>query len=70
MLPVDQLLKPAVTTFACPSCAALYEVTVIRLSLRDKGNARCVGCNRIMAEWDTTVVPFFNLSKKPAHERE
>ena len=60
-------LQPAaLSTFACPTCAALYEVSVQHLSLREKGKVGCFVCRQVMVEWDSSHVPFFRLMKKPA----
>jgi hypothetical protein len=61
--------KPAVTTFACPTCGALYEVTVQHLSMRDEGHAGCFVCRQVMVRWDSTHVPFFTLVRKPDHRK-
>jgi transcription elongation factor Elf1 len=66
---MDMILKPleqaAATTFACPTCAAVYEVSVQHLSMRDKDRASCFVCRKVMVEWDSTHVPFFRLVRKP-----
>lgn len=61
--------KGAPTTFACPTCGALYEVTIQHLSLRDKDQAGCFVCRKVMVQWDSTHVPFFRLVKKPDNWR-
>jgi predicted RNA-binding Zn-ribbon protein involved in translation (DUF1610 family) len=53
------------STFACPTCGALYEVTVQHLSLKDSDRASCFVCRNVMVRWDSTYVPFFRLIKKP-----
>lgn len=55
-----------VSTFACPHCGALYEVTVVRLRMEEKENATCKCCGRVMIEWKTANAPSFRLIKKPA----
>ena len=57
--------KLAFTTFACPTCAALYEVTIQHLSMRDKDRASCFVCRKVMVAWDSPHVPLFRLIKKP-----
>jgi hypothetical protein len=39
-------------TFACPTCGALYEVTVTHFSLRDTDQASCFVCRKVMVRWD------------------
>ena len=49
--PKTPVLTDAAASFACPSCRALYEVSVQRLSLKDKGKAHCFVCGEVMTEW-------------------
>lgn len=53
------------STFACPHCGALYEVTVVRLRLEEKEAANCHCCGRVMIEWKTANPPSFRLIKSP-----
>ena len=65
----DETPSPPAATFACPTCGALYEVTVQILALRDKDRASCFVCRKVMIEWDTNKVPFFRLIRKPDQRR-
>ena len=64
--PKTPALTDAAASFACPSCRALYEVSVQRLSLKDKGQAQCLVCGNVMIEWDSAHVPFFRLVARPS----
>jgi hypothetical protein len=66
----EETQSPPNATFACPTCGALYEVTLQYLSLRDKDRASCFVCRRVMVEWDTNNVPFFRLIRKPDQHRQ
>ena len=52
-------------TFVCPSCNAVYAVTITRLPASDQGTAKCVVCGDVMAEWNDTEAPSFELVKGP-----
>ncbi|PVE21114.1 hypothetical protein DC522_28440 [Microvirga sp. KLBC 81] len=57
-------------TYICPSCGAVYEVTLQRFSARDKDYACCECCDNVMAEWNDTEVPSFKLVEAPKMQGE
>ena len=57
--------RPEGSTFFCPHCGALYSVTQSRLSRRDRSNAKCVVCLRIMDNRDSPQVPVYKLIQRP-----
>ena len=56
---------PQGRTFFCLHCGALYAVTHKRLPNPDSNVAKCVVCGQIMAKWDSTDVPTFELVHRP-----
>lgn len=50
--------------FQCPSCGALYAVTVTRYPLKDKDSANCEVCGQVLREWNDTRVPTFTLKSQ------
>jgi predicted Zn finger-like uncharacterized protein len=54
----------ALSTFVCPHCGALYEVSIARLRVAEKANASCKSCGKVMVAWDTANVPSFRLIKR------
>jgi predicted Zn finger-like uncharacterized protein len=57
-------------TFTCPSCGAVYEVTLHRLPTRDKDSASCECCDHVMAEWNSTEAPSFKLIEAPKKQAD
>jgi predicted Zn finger-like uncharacterized protein len=57
-------------TYTCPNCGAVYAVMIRRYPMRDKDYARCECCNKVMAEWNDTEVPSFELIKAPKKQSE
>lgn len=51
--------------YTCPSCGAVYAVTLQRFPTRDKDSADCECCGHVMAEWSDTEVPSFKLIETP-----
>jgi hypothetical protein len=50
------------TEKTCPDCGAVYEVTQIKVPMRDKDREECA-CGHILASWDGSNIPQFRLIK-------
>jgi predicted Zn finger-like uncharacterized protein len=46
-------------TFACPHCAAIYEVDHLHLPIQDEGEEACEACGETMARWRSSLSPVF-----------
>jgi predicted Zn finger-like uncharacterized protein len=68
-LGMDESARPA-STFTCPSCGALYEVTVRKQMSRTMDHVRCEVCGAVMVAWKTASPPSFKLVKKPENRSE
>ena len=53
------------SSFFCPHCGALYAVTLSKRREIASGLAKCVVCERTMAEWKSTSVPAYKLVHRP-----
>jgi len=53
------------SSFFCPHCGALYAVTYLRGSEVDRNSAKCVVCERVMDQWQSTSVPTYKLVHRP-----
>ena len=53
------------SSFFCPHCGALYAVTLSQRREIASGVAKCVVCERTMAEWKSTSVPAYKLVHRP-----
>ena len=63
-MPLTGAITPG-SSFFCPHCGALYAVTYARRPEAERNNAKCVVCERVMDEWQSTSVPTYKLVHRP-----
>src|SRR5262249_110705 len=47
--------------FKCPYCRTEYEMTMARLSSKQRSYAKCQVCHQTMYSWNSRNVPIFTL---------